>query len=197
MFANPLSVTMPPANTLEGETMRLDGKALFFKQAVAGFVILILGAFVTADVALGADPEPGTYKVIDGKVDRDTYQGWRVFHSVCHICHGKGAVGTDIAPSLLPRMESLTPSEFAERVLVRYRLFAPGDARAAVNPTPDRQAVIAEVMAKKRGPKGRIDMPAWEKDAAINAHILDLYAYLLARSDRMIGAEEPGVLPAE
>jgi mono/diheme cytochrome c family protein len=176
--------------------MRLDGKVLFSNQAMAGFVILLIGALVTADLALGADLEPGAYKVIGGKVDADTHTGWRVFHSVCHICHGKGAVGTDIAPSLLRRMESLTPSEFAERVLVRYRLLSQGDPRAARNPTADREAVIAEVMAKKRGPKGRIDMPAWEKDAATNAHILDLYAYLKARSDGMIGTEEPEVLPA-
>jgi hypothetical protein len=94
-------------------------------------------------------------------------------------------------------MEYLTAREFAERVLVRYRLLAQGDPRAAVNLTLDREAVVAEVLARKRGPKGQISMPAWEKDASINPHILDLYAYLKARSDRMIGAEQPGVLPTE
>ena len=49
----------------------------------------------------------------------------------------------------------------------------------------------------QRGSKGRISMPSWEKDGSINAHILDLYAYLLARSDEMIGPEQPGVLPAD
>jgi hypothetical protein len=89
----------------------------------------------------------------------------------------------------------MTPREFAERVLVRYRLLYPGDSRAAVNPTQDRQAVIEEVMAKKRGPKGRISMPGWEADQEINVHILDLYAYLSARADGMIGPGMPGILP--
>jgi hypothetical protein len=105
-------------------------------------------------------------------------------------------MGTDIAPSLLPRMESMTLGEFAELVLVRYRLLYPGDSRAAVNPTRDRQAVIEEVLAQKRGPKGRIDMPGWEVDQEVSAHILDLYAYLSARADGMIGPGKPGILPA-
>lgn len=157
----------------------------------------IAGVVAVAVPAWGADPEPGSYSVVDGKVDRHTFQGWRVFHSVCHVCHGKGAVGTDIAPSLLRRMETLTPAEFAERVLVRYRLLAPGDTRAAVNPTQSREAVIAEVTARKRGPQGHISMPAWERDAPTNAHILDLYAYLSARSNGMIGIEQPDVLPSD
>jgi mono/diheme cytochrome c family protein len=165
------------------------------KGAIAALVSVVIGAPMMANVSFGADPEARSYEAIDGKVDKNTFEGWRVFHSVCYVCHGVGAVGTDIAPSLLPRMESMTPQEFAERVLVRYRLLAPGDPRGAVNATQDREAVIAEVMAHKRGPKGRIDMPAWERDEQINAHILDLYGYLSARADGMIGPEKPGVLP--
>jgi hypothetical protein len=177
--------------------MNFVARQFFYRQALLAISAIVLGAFVMIDIARSADPKPGSYKVVDGKVDRNTFEGWRVFHSVCHVCHGKGAVGTDIAPSLVKRMESMTPSEFAEKVLVRYRLFQPGDPRAVVNPTQDREAVIAEVAAKKRGAKGRISMPAWERDASINAHILDLYAYLMARSDGMIGVERPEVLPAQ
>jgi hypothetical protein len=174
--------------------MEPRAKSLHGSRAIAAFVTVVMA--VMADVAFAADPQPGSYEAIDGKVDRNTFQGWRVFHSACHVCHGAGATGTDIAPSLLPRMESMTRREFAERVLVRYRLLYPGDSRAAVNPTQDRQAVIEEVMAKKRGPKGRISMPGWEGDEDINAHILDLYAYLSARADGMIGPGKPEILPA-
>lgn len=170
---------------------------LLHGQVLKAVAVILAGAFLSTDMALGADPEPGSYRVTDGKVDQNTFRGWRVFHSGCHICHGKGAVGTDIAPSLVRRMESMTPRQFAEQVLVRYRLFYPGDPRAAVSSPEDREAVIAEVTAKRRGAKGRINMPAWEKDEAINAHILDLYAYLSARADGMIDAEQPGVLPKE
>ncbi len=174
--------------------MESRGGKFFDRQITLVFAVMMAGAFVLTDMALGAAPEPGSYRVADGKVDQNTFQGWRVFHSGCHICHGKGAVGTDIAPSLVRRIESMTPRQFAEQVLVRYRLFSPADPRAAVRPPEDREGVIAEVMAKKRGLKGRIDMPAWESDEAVSAHILDLYAYLSARADGMIGAEQPGVL---
>lgn len=176
--------------------MKLNTKSLCRARVMAAIAIVAVGVHMTVDVSLAADPQPGSFEVSDGKVDKNTYQGWRVFHSACHVCHGIGAVGTDIAPSLLPRMESLTPREFAERVLTRYRLLQPGDSRAAANPTPDRQAVIDEVIAKKRGPKGRISMPGWERDEQISVHILDLYAYLSARADGRIGAGEPGVIPA-
>ena len=165
------------------------------KGAIAALVSAVIGMPMLANVSFGADPEARLYEAKDGKVDKNTFEGWRVFHSACYVCHGVGGVGTDIAPSLLPRVEAMTPREFAERVLTRYRLLAPGDPRGAVNTTQDRQAVIDEVTAKKRGPKGRISMPAWEKDAEISAHILDLYAYLSARADGMIGPGKPGILP--
>ena len=166
-------------------------------QAIAVVVSVVIGSHLMADLSFAADPQPGSYKAIGGKVDQNTFEGWRVFHSACHVCHGTGATGTDIAPSLLPRMQSMTLQEFAERVLVRYRLLYPGDSRAAVNPTQSRQAVIEEVMTRKRGPKGRINMPGWERDEEINAHILDLYAYLSARADGMIGPAKPGILPTQ
>jgi hypothetical protein len=175
--------------------MKPTPKALHGSLAIAAFVTVLIGAHVMPDISFAAEPQPGSYEAIDGKVDQNTFQGWRVFHSACHVCHGAGATGTDIAPALLPRMESMTPREFAERVLVRYRLLYPGDSRAAVNPTPARQAVREEVMAKKRGPKGRISMPGWEADQEINVHILDLYAYLSARADGVIGPGMPGILP--
>lgn len=176
--------------------MKFSAKRVRVTQAIAALVTVVIGAHFTAGVSFGADPQPGSYQVIDGKVDENTYRGWKVFHSACHVCHGIGAVGTDIAPSLLPRMEGWTAREFAQRVLVRYRLLQPGDSRAATNPTADRQAVLDEVMAKKRGAKGRISMPAWEQDEQINAHILDLYAYLSARADGRIGSAEPGIIPS-
>jgi hypothetical protein len=180
--------------------MNCSVKSLYRRRAIAVFIGTVIGAQLTAHVSFGAEPQNGpsdavTYQAIDGNVDQNTFQGWRVFHSVCHVCHGTGATGTDIAPSLPARVRSMTPREFAERVLVRYRLLYPGDARASANPTREREAVIEEVMAKKRGPKGRISMPGWERDEEISVHILDLYAYLSARADGMIGPGKPGILP--
>ena len=175
--------------------MKSSTRAFHGSRAIAAFVAVLMGGHVMPVVSVAADPQPGSYEAIDGNVDQNTFQGWRVFHSACHVCHGTGAMGTDLAPSLLPRMESMTPSEFAELVLVRYRLLYPGDSRAAVNPAQERRAVIEEVIAKQRGPKGRINMPGWEADQEVSAHLLDLYAYLSARADGRIGPGKPGILP--
>jgi len=124
--------------------MDCSANSLYGRRATAAFVGAVVGAHLTVHAAFGAEPQNGppegvTYRAIDGKVDQNTFQGWRVFHSVCHVCHGTGATGTDIAPSLLARVRSMTPREFAERVLVRYRLLYPGDPRAAANPARDRR----------------------------------------------------------
>jgi hypothetical protein len=165
------------------------------KYVLTAVSVLVAGAVLMVDVVHGA--EPGSYRVVDGKVDRNTFYGWRTFHSGCHICHGQGAIGTDIAPSLLSRMQSMTAREFAERVLVRYRLGAQLEGASVEQRARAREEIIAEVTAKKRGKKGRISMPAWENDAEVNAHILDLYGYLSARADGMIGVQRPEVLPDE
>lgn len=180
--------------------MNCSARSLYYgRRAIAAFVGTVIGAHLTVHASFGAAPHNGPlaapYEAIDGKVDQNTFQGWRVFHSVCHVCHGTGATGTDIAPSLLARVRFMTPREFAEQVLVRYRLLYPGDARTAVNPAREREAVIEEMMARKRGPTGRISMPGWERDEEISAHILDLYAYLSARADGVIGPGKPGILP--
>lgn len=154
----------------------------------------VFGVLLLAAAANGAEPVPGSYRVVGGKVDQNTFQGWRVYQSSCYLCHGVGATGSEVAPSLLQRIEQMTPREFAERVLVRYRL----DTETAVGSVEERERkraeIIEEVKAKKRGPKGRISMPAWETDAQVNAHILDLFAYLSARADGAIGVDRPGVL---
>src|SRR3970282_114450 len=77
-----------------------------------------------------ATPAPGTYRVVDGKVDGGTYAGRFVSHLSCHMCHGKDASGTDVAPDLRQSLKSMTQAEFATVVLARYRiLISPADAR--------------------------------------------------------------------
>ena len=33
-----------------------------------------------------AEPPPGDYRVVGGKVLRGTFTGWRVFHTTCYGC---------------------------------------------------------------------------------------------------------------
>lgn|GEM_PF-1061600 len=64
-------------------------------------------------VECGADPEAGGNVC---QVDRDTYVGWRTFHSVCHTCHAQDAVGSSFAPALLPRIRMIDKARFLEVV---------------------------------------------------------------------------------
>jgi mono/diheme cytochrome c family protein len=140
-------------------------------------------------------PPPGEYRVVGGKVDRGTFTGWRLFHSACHGCHGVGGVGTDLAPDLLERVRTMTPRTFAARVITSYGLVRPANGNAEER-SASREALLDEVMRRDRRARGQVAMPAWEDDAVVPPHVLDLYAYLTARADGKLGAGKPTVLPA-
>ncbi|MEO8005960.1 MAG: hypothetical protein ABI771_13685 [Betaproteobacteria bacterium] len=59
---------------------------------------------------------------------------------------------------------------------------------------PDKSlhdSVIDEVLQQRRGPGGQLEMPLWPTDPGLKPHVLDLYAYLKARSDGAIGPGRP------
>lgn len=161
---------------------------------------LVPALFLAGYVALAAaaappppgDPLPGEYRVVAGRVDPGTYNGWRVFHASCHGCHGVGAVGTDIAPELVERIKSFTPRGFATKVLTSYRI-VPSDPAAADDRAAEREALLEEVLKRDRQARGLVVMPAWDGDPAVPPHVLDLYAYLSARADGVIGPGRPRV----
>jgi hypothetical protein len=107
-----------------------------------------------------ASPAPGTYRVVDGKVDWGTYSGWFVYHLSCHMCHGQDASGTDVAPDLRQSLKSMTKAEFASKVLARYRIFV----SPSLSDEAMRDAIIEEVLRQERGEKGRLAMPVWLED---------------------------------
>jgi hypothetical protein len=136
-----------------------------------------------------AGPAPGTYRVVDGKVDWGTYAGWFTYHLSCHMCHGQDASGTDVAPDLRQSLKTMTPVEFADKVLARYRILGPSPG---VPPDEaSRESVTEEVLQQRRGERGRVVMPVWLADPGMKPHVLDLYAYLKARSDGAIGTGRP------
>jgi mono/diheme cytochrome c family protein len=56
-----------------------------------------------------AAPAGKLYRVVDGKVDAGTYNGFRRYHSSCNHCHGPDGMGSTIGPSLvgtLPDIET-------------------------------------------------------------------------------------------
>ena len=138
-----------------------------------------------------AAPLPGEYRITDGRVDRGTHTGWRLFHSACFGCHGVDAVGTAVAPNLLERLPTMTPRDFAAKVLTSYRLVSPADDDSA----QAREATLEEILKRDRSAaRGQVLMPAWGGHAEVPPHVLDLYAYLSARAAGDLGPGEPKLL---
>ena len=146
------------------------------------------GNFIQAaadpSVRIGGDPLP--YRVAQGKVDQATFVGWRLFHANCATCHGNDATGSDRAPNLLPRVKEMSAERFVGTVLMRYKLVTP--AGEAAGETGAREALVAEILQRKAGD---IQMPAWDGDPNVKPHIMDLYAYLRARADGVLGEGRP------
>lgn len=114
------------------------------------------------------------------------YMGWRVFQERCASCHATAATGTANAPNLLLRVRDMSSRQFVSLVLQRYDLnhqtMKPGSG------SPAGEAQIEAMMQRKDAP---LNMPAWQGEPRVNAHIVDLYAYLSARSNGTQGAGRP------
>jgi mono/diheme cytochrome c family protein len=152
--------------------------------------ILLFATALTGPVQAQADaaPMPGDYRIVDGRVDRGTYLGWRLFRSACQNCHGVGGVGTAVAPNLLERVQKMTPRDFASKVITSYRLVSPADEGTAQG----HEATLEQILRRDRhAARGQIVMPAWGGDAAVPPHVLDLYAYLSARAAGDLGPGPP------
>ena len=162
------------------------------RGVVAGLAVFIVPALQAQPRAQPrAEPPPGDYRVVDGKVDRGTYTGWRLFHTTCYGCHGVDAVGTDVAPNLVERVKALTPRAFVSKVLTSYRITLPVSETNTEDRSSVREAMVEEVMRQERGARGEVVMPAWEADSKVRPHVLDLYAYLSARADGKLGSGRP------
>lgn len=163
-----------------------------FRRAARTALFLATWAVLSPTLAQPkSDPMPGDYRVLGGKVDNGTYEGWRIFHTTCYGCHGVGAVGTNVAPNLLERIGSFTPRAFATKVLTSYRIVVPQNGANSDDAEALRDAMVDDIMRRERGASNQVIMPAWEADAQVNPHVLDLFAYLSARADGKIGPGEP------
>ena len=114
------------------------------------------------------------------------YAGWRVFQDKCARCHGPAATGVAGAPDLLPRVRDMGPRQFVGLVLKRYDWgLTPGQTGSS---GVAWDAVVDDVMERRQV---ALNMPAWDGEPRVTAHITDLYAYLWARAQGMQGPERP------
>lgn len=113
------------------------------------------------------------------------YTGWRVFQDRCASCHGPTATGiAGGGPDLLPRVREMSSRRFVNLVLVRYDWAIP--AASSGSESAAREALVEDVLQRRQG---ALNMPAWQGEPRVNAHIADLYAYLSARAE---GTQGPG-----
>jgi len=65
--------------------------------------------------AQSGSPAGKFYRVVDGKTDARTFNGFRRYHAGCNHCHGPDGVGSMISPSLIDRLPGI--DEFRRIVL--------------------------------------------------------------------------------
>lgn len=102
--------------------------------------------------------------MIDGKVDAGTYDGYRRYQSHCHVCHGPDGLGSAYAPGLIDSLAQIGYEGYLEAVLYGIE-----------NVSHDQQSV----------------MPAFAEVEEVVNHVDDIYSYLKARADGVIGRGRP------
>ena len=112
--------------------------------------------------------EDKPYTVVDGKVDLGTYNGYRRYHSSCHVCHGPDGLGSSYAPALTESIPQIGYEGYLEAVIYGIE-----------NVSQSQQSV----------------MPAFGEVADVANYVDDIYAYLKARADGALGRGRPQRLP--
>ena len=136
-------------------------RRLWLGFAVVGWTV---GALALAMPVGAQDDEEEPYSITEGKVDKATYNGWRRYHASCHTCHGPDGLGSSYAPNLVDSLKVISYDEFAEVVI---------NGRQNVN--TGQQSV----------------MPAFGTVMDVATYLDDIYAYLEARADGVLGRGRP------
>ena len=136
-------------------------------------LFVLASAFFTTVFLIAADrsqaqdaaAEEKPYKIEkDGTVDWATFSGFRRFNSECFVCHGPDGVGSTFAPALIDSLKTMTYEQFLDVV------------------TNGKTEVNTAVQKK---------MPAFGTNPNVMCYIDDIYAYLKARSDGVVGRGRP------
>jgi mono/diheme cytochrome c family protein len=81
---------------------------------------LLLGAgivFLGAQCGRAATAAQKPYTIVNGKVDKKTYEGWRRYTETCMRCHGPDGAGSSYAPDLVNAVKHMTQDQFNEIVV--------------------------------------------------------------------------------
>jgi methanol metabolism-related c-type cytochrome len=140
-----------------------------FARALAALIMAaaVAGALALAGGRASAEDktdEGKPYTVKDGKVDQGTYNGWRRYTESCLRCHGPDGAGSSYAPSMVDSLKNMSEEQFKEIVT---------NGRKNVNTANENV------------------MPAFGMVEDVMLYIDDIYAYLKARSDGVLGRGRP------
>jgi hypothetical protein len=148
---------------------------------------LALAASVAACAGDGQDTTPAAQVARAPGPSGSVYIGWRIFNDRCAGCHGIDAVGGSARmPDLLEHVREMGARRFVNLVLLRYdwsRPVAPDGSEEGA-----RTDLVEQILQRKETP---FLMPAWKDEPEVDAHVLDLYAYLAARADGVQGTGRP------
>jgi methanol metabolism-related c-type cytochrome len=104
------------------------------------------------------------YKIVDGKVDLPTFNGYRRYGESCMRCHGPDGAGSSYAPDLTDSLKHMTEDQFAAVVI-----------NGRKNVTTSNNNV----------------MPSFGMTEDVVNYLSDIYGYLKARSDGALGRGRP------
>jgi mono/diheme cytochrome c family protein len=149
------------------------------------FASALMLAGCTLDLAV-QNRQPAEELAALAKPPGSVYTGWRVFQDRCAGCHGQSATGTAGGPDLLAPVRQMGPRRFVSLVLSRYDWGL--SQEQARSEGAAREALIDEIVQRRQH---ALTMPAWQGEPRVNAHIVDLYAYLSARAEGIQGPGRP------
>jgi methanol metabolism-related c-type cytochrome len=132
--------------------------------AAALLAMSVMSGFGAALAAADSAKEPPPYTIKDGKVDMHTYNGWRRYTESCLRCHGPDGAGSSYAPDLTLSLKTMSKQQFMEVVV---------NGRTNVNTAAENV------------------MPSFAYVQDVMFYIDDIYAYLKARSDGVLGRGRP------
>lgn len=124
--------------------------------------LILEGSSVLA--AEGGQPEEKPYTVENGKVDKKTYNGWRRYTESCMRCHGPDGAGSSYAPDLVDSAKHMTKEQFEDVVI---------NGRTNVGTASENV------------------MPPFGEVEDVVLYLDDIWAYLKARADGVLGRGRP------
>ena len=133
-------------------------------RSLSACMAMAVGMVWLHGVAPAGAQEEKPYSVVDGKVDKATFNGYRRYTDACMRCHGPDGSGSSYGPVLTDSLKTMPYEGFTEVVI-----------NGRQNVTGTQKNV----------------MPAFGNSEDVALYIDDIYGYLKARSDGVVGRGRP------